>query len=188
MSDFSKFPDFVPFKKIPRLNREILITEKIDGTNASVFITREKEIYAGKRTSWCTPENDNQGFAKWVHENKEELIKLGPGQHFGEWWGNNIQRHYDLEERRFSLFNVNRYHDNRPNCCYVVPILYRGVFSSSAIESTLNDLRKTGSVAAPGFMKAEGIVILHVDSNALFKVTLEKDEKPKQKEGISYEF
>ena len=31
-------PEFKPFPKMPRLNREVLLTEKIDGTNASVFI------------------------------------------------------------------------------------------------------------------------------------------------------
>ena len=31
-------PGFVEFRKIPRLNRDIIITEKIDGTNASIVI------------------------------------------------------------------------------------------------------------------------------------------------------
>ncbi len=38
---------FVPFGKIPRLMRDCVITEKIDGTNASVDVDeaeRDKEI------------------------------------------------------------------------------------------------------------------------------------------------
>lgn len=176
---FKLLPEFEAFKKIPRLNRDIVITEKIDGTNASVLITPEGEIYAGKRTSWCTPEKDNYGWAKWVQANKEELLKLGPGRHFGEWWGNGIQRNYGLAEKRFSLFNVARYGVDRPACCGVVPVLYSGVFSSAAIESSLNQLRTAGSVVVPGWMKPEGIVIFHSASGQLFKVTCENDEKPK---------
>lgn len=36
--------DFEPFGKIPRLNRDIVITEKIDGTNAAIVITPYFEI------------------------------------------------------------------------------------------------------------------------------------------------
>lgn len=36
--------EFQPWPKIARLNREITITEKIDGTNAAVIITEEGEV------------------------------------------------------------------------------------------------------------------------------------------------
>src|ERR1700743_312939 len=105
--------EFEAFGKIPRLTREIVITEKIDGTNAQVYIYRDKngdlQMRAGSRTRWITPEDDNFGFARWVHENKEHLLKLGKGQHFGEWWGLGIQRCYNLREKRFSLFNTLRW-------------------------------------------------------------------------------
>lgn len=35
---------FQPWPKTPRLFREIVVTEKIDGTNAQVFIFPAKEI------------------------------------------------------------------------------------------------------------------------------------------------
>ena len=35
------------------------------------------------------------------------------------------------------------------------------------------------SVAAPGFMKPEGVVVFHTAGNLGFKKTLEKDEVPK---------
>lgn len=176
---FKLQPVFEAFRKIPRLNREIVITEKLDGTNASIMVTDEGEIYAGKRTSWCTPEKDNYGFAKWVYANKDELIKLGPGRHFGEWWGNGIQRNYGLAEKRFSLFNVERYGVNRPTNCHVVPVLYRGPFDGDAIKQCVDQLRTSGSLAVPGWMKPEGIVVFHTASSSLYKVTCENDEKPK---------
>jgi hypothetical protein len=172
-------PEFQAFKKIPRLNRDIVITEKIDGTNACVYVTDQGEIYAGKRTSWCTPEKDNYGFAKWVEENKTELLKLGPGRHFGEWYGRGINRNYGLQERRFALFNTSRIGLGGPNCVSFVPVLYSGLFNSDAIATALNTLRCNGSIAVQGWMKPEGIVIYHVAAGALFKVTLENDEKPK---------
>jgi hypothetical protein len=59
-------PEFQPFPKLARLSREMTITEKIDGTNAQVFVTEEGQVFAGSRTRWVTPENDNYGFAAWV--------------------------------------------------------------------------------------------------------------------------
>lgn len=171
--------DFVPFPSISRLSRDIIVTEKLDGTNASIHITEEGEILAGSRTRWITPEDDNYGFAKWVQANKEDLLTLGPGTHFGEWWGQKIQRAYDLKEKRFSLFNTSRWGETRPACCGVVPILYQGPFETDKILEALEDLRVNGSKAAPGFMKPEGVVIFHTAANMMFKKTLEKDESGK---------
>ena len=182
--------DFVAFPKIPRLSREVIVTEKIDGTNASVLIVENESdehgtavaprIYAGSRTRWITPEDDNFGFAKWVRQNAEELVKLGPGHHFGEWWGVGIQRHYDLSERRFSLFNTLRWNEETlPKCCSVVPVLYRGEFDTNKIDMALQRLALDGSLAAPGFMKPEGVVVFHTAGNLLFKKTCEHDDEPK---------
>ena len=171
--------DFVAFPKMPRLRREVLITEKIDGTNAQVFIGEDGEVRAGSRSRWITPQDDNFGFAAWVRDHADELRQLGPGRHFGEWWGAGIQRRYGLAEKRFSLFNVSRWGDERPTCCHVVPVLWRGLFSTDAVEITLDSLRDFGSEAAPGFMKPEGIVVFHIAGNVGFKRTLEKDDEPK---------
>src|SRR5438105_3732245 len=102
-------PAFEEFPKIARLSRDCIVTEKIDGTNAQIFITEDGTIHFGSRSRWITPENDNYGFARWATEHKEDLLKLGPGRHFGEWWGCGIQRGYGLKEKRFSLFNVMRW-------------------------------------------------------------------------------
>lgn len=197
--------EFVGFQKIARLKREAVITEKLDGTNACVHIVdlpdsevmptdtpivsvrgtgtdgaHTRLIYAGSRTRWITPQQDNYGFAGWVERNADELYKLGPGSHFGEWWGAGIQRRYGQSEKKFSLFNTARWTpETLPACCSVVPVLYQGVFSSNAVEDCLEKLRTQGSVAAPGFERPEGVVVYLAAARHLFKVTLENDGVPK---------
>jgi hypothetical protein len=170
-------PEFQPFPKLSRLSRTITVTEKIDGTNAQVVVTPEGEVFAASRTRYITPEDDNAGFARWVKEHEEELRQLGPGQHFGEWWGQGIQRRYDLHEKRFSLFNTDRWGAaiDRPPCCHVVPVLYCGAFDTGEIDRQLGGLKWSGSVAAPGFMQPEGIVVFHHASRQCFKKTLGGD-------------
>jgi hypothetical protein len=190
---------FAEFPKMARLSRECIITEKIDGTNAQILITEDGQMLVGSRTRWITPEQDNMGFARWAMEHRWELLQLGPGRHFGEWWGQGIQRKYGMSEKRWSLFNVARWclhgetpqtiptgdprivktQDMLPPCCHLVPVLYRGEFSTVFAEWTLTDLAKGGSKAAPGFMKPEGIVVFHIAGNVGFKKTLEKDDVPK---------
>lgn len=178
--------EFKEFPKIARLNREVIITEKIDGTNAAVVISDDgTTIAAQSRSRLITVKDDNHGFARWVLEHHEELLKLGPGHHFGEWWGSGIQRGYGLTEKRFSLFNVSRWSDPavRPACCHVVPVIVRGQpqDSFSVAYKALEELKQQGSFAAPGFMKPEGIVAFHVQGNLMFKATIEKDEEWKGK-------
>lgn len=229
-------PEFIKYPKMARLSREIVITEKIDGTNAQILIQpihrdvladiswsptnsatvmAVKDIpdsgsptgvnpeyrlamYAGSRSRFLTRQTDNFGFAKWVQEHAEELWALGEGRHFGEWWGSGIQRGYGLPkgEKRFSLFNVQRWFDQHtlnpglkctdvmemaPACCHVVPVLLllRGIMGDNSPEIILNWLRENGSYASPGFMKPEGIVVWHTAGNVGFKKTIEGDEKPK---------
>ena len=179
--------EFVTFDKIPRLSRDCVITEKIDGTNAQILITVDGTLYAGSRSRWIvTPdvpiEDDNHGFGRWALDHKEELIVgLGIGRHFGEWWGAGIQRRYGMKEKRFSLFNTSVWSDEavRPKCCGVVPVLYQGPFDTVLIDDCMNRLKREGSLAAPGFMNPEGIVIYHTAARQYFKKTIEKDESPK---------
>jgi len=171
--------EFQGFPKMARLSREIIITEKIDGTNAQICIGEDGSFQAGSRTRWIVPEDDNFGFARWAYDNMDELLELGPGRHFGEWWGQGIQRKYGVERKVFSLFNVSRWGDARPACCDVVPTLYRGVFSQAAVVEALDRLRANGSFASPGFMNPEGVIVYHVAAGIGFKKTLEKDDEPK---------
>ena len=185
--------EFKSFGKIPRYSRDCVITEKIDGTNASVWIvdlrvdevpddTRIIDKYgilAGSRKRFITLGNDNFGFAKWVDEHALELIHLGTGAHSGEWWGPGIQRRYGIAEKRFSLFNTHRWEENRPGCCSVVPVIDRGPFGTAMVEAAMSSLEDVGSLASPGFMRPEGIVIYHTAGNVLFKKTFEDDDGKK---------
>lgn len=180
---------FVPWPSISRLFRSCVITEKIDGTNAAIGIvwdsatdgfvvyaqSRKKLIYPGKTT-------DNAGFATWVEANRESLIvDLGEGLHFGEWWGQGIQRNYGMAEKHFSLFNTSRWKNAEfvtPNLS-CVPVLHEGTFDTVVAGAALAALKKSGSVAAPGFMNPEGIVVFHVAANLCFKVTIDGDDASK---------
>lgn len=194
--------EFKTFPKIPRLSRDVVVTEKIDGSNAQIAIYHRYEItnladgirmdddwviFAGSRSRWLQrgKTTDNYGFAEWVGENFQELIKLGPGHHFGEWWGAGIQRNYGLKGKIFSLFNTGRWgftdasEEHPPACCGVVPLLYEGPFSESAINVVLESLEFHGSRAAPGFMDPEGVVIYHTAAKQHFKKLLKNDLLPK---------
>lgn len=175
--------EFKEFRKIPRLNREVVITEKIDGTNGCVVIGEDGSVTAQSRSRIITPAADNFGFAAWVAAHADELQMLGPGYHYGEWWGLGIQRNYGQTVKRFSLFNVSRWTPEtaRPLCCDVVPVLYRGMSLNDGANVALQDLREHGSTAAPGFMKPEGIIAYHTAGNLYFKATLEKDDEHKGK-------
>lgn len=171
--------DFISFPKIARYSRQVIVTEKIDGANGCIAIAADGTFKVGSRNGWLDDSTgDNMGFGSWALAHKEELMELGPGRHFGEWWGHGIQRGYGLPagERRFSLFNVARWESKRPACCGVVPVIGRWPgLEALDVREVMADLWRSGSRAAPGFMKPEGIVIFHAEGNVGFKKTFEKD-------------
>lgn len=188
---------FEKWKSIPRLNKEVIITEKIDGTNAQIHIVDEETarlygghelpitpidrrdgmyMYVASRKRYITPDDDNFGFAKWCQDNSEELFKLGPGRHYGEWWGCGIQRTYDLSERRLSMFNP-KWMDEGPSVVHTVPIINHGTNGiDDMVEMAMSALKKHGSYAAPGFMDPEGVIVYHTAANQMFKTTFDFDE------------
>ena len=195
--------DFIPYPKTPRLKRDVVITEKIDGTNAQIVITLEPRwrwprgmfvaskfvddqvavMRVGSRSRWIAPGKftDNFGFAAWCLANAEELFKLGEGTHFGEWYGQGIQRGYGLDHRRFALFNTARWgahNPGTPKCCEVVPV-FRGAGSLAEVDDVLAEFMTNGSMAVPGWPTPEGICVYHSASKQTFKVLIENDEMPK---------
>lgn len=150
-----KASDYPKFRPIPRLHRQVVITEKIDGTNGLVEVTKTEEttffvdgdvnnpgtavsiwsdetqththytVRAGSRNRWLTADSDNFGFASWVRDNAVELTELGEGRHYGEWFGKGIQSGYGLDEKRFALFNTKRWLDIRDP---QIDDLYRATF------------------------------------------------------------
>ena len=169
------YNEFIAWPKIPRYeNDSVIITEKIDGTNACIAIHNDGTYHVQSRNKIITPSDDNAGFARWVEENKEEVMKLGPGYHYGEWWGGKIQRGYDVE-KQFSLFNSGRWtKENLPACIGVVPILYIGKIYPEVIDHYKAVLQEEGSRAAPGYMKPEGFCIYYTQSKIYQKVIIDK--------------
>lgn len=166
---------FIAWPKIPRYeNDSVIITEKIDGTNACIAIHNDGTYHVQSRKNIITPEKDNAGFARWVENNIENVMKLGPGYHYGEWWGGNIQRGYGVE-KRFSLFNSGRWNtENLPLNIHVVPILYQGKLIPEIVQQISEQLLSTGSVAVPNWMKPEGFCIYYTQSKIYQKVILDK--------------
>lgn len=204
--------EFTEWPKTKRLFRDVVVTEKLDGTNSAIHISTVPYIpafggfppgsysvivdgvryvvTAQSRKRIITPgkTTDNYGFAAWVYEHATEIVRLlGEGLHFGEWWGRGIQRNYGMEDRRFSLFNAERYdHLNHDDAAIfdgsrlsTVAVLYSGTFAEAAICQALTDLGDYGSVAAPGFMNPEGICIYHTQTRNVFKVTLDNNDAGK---------
>lgn len=189
--------DFQTFPSITRLSRDMVITEKLDGCNAQILVAEDGGVRVGSRNRWLTVDNDHFGFAAWAQEHRDALVQgLGPGRHYGEWWGHKIQHGYGLKERRFSLFNVLRWCPGEdtaplvaspnplepakprtrvPACCHVVPVLYVGPFDTAKVDILLIDLKLYGSRAVPGWTQPEGVVVCHVPSRTLFKKTLGGD-------------
>lgn len=190
---------FKAWPKTPRLFKDMVVTEKIDGTNACVVVRLLPEeecgvaaggddgnvvvignepyygVYAQSRNRLITPEKDNAGFAAWVQENAAGLVEtLGEGYHYGEWYGQGIQRKYGLDHRRFALFNVNRYGEldlsSVPNL-ETVPVLFEGEFDTEHVMEVYHGLMAHGSYAVPGYTNPEGVVVFHSASQQVYKVT-----------------
>jgi len=169
--------EFKEFPKLYRINRQWVAGEKIDGSNGCIAIADDGvTITVQSRNRIITPEQDNAGMARWVKANYEDLLKLGPGYHYGEWMGQGIQRGYGLKEKRFYLFNSFRWAEpeSRPNCCHVVPVLAKGTDVMAVLLEAQIALSE-GSVAVPGFDRPEGIVLFHEPSHHLYKWTFDGD-------------
>lgn len=193
--------EFEKFPSLTRFSQGWTITEKIDGTNAQVAIFPESakaatgkevvnvngfSIYAGSRSRWLSLEKDNFGFARYVHDNAEQLVNLGVGRHYGEWFGSGIQRTYGLTggDKRLALFNVLRDYDFSvlPDNVSKVPYFYLDEYLEdpyAVASNVLVTLRAMGSSQVPGFMDPEGIVLFHRKSGTAFKKTFDYDDKGK---------
>jgi hypothetical protein len=165
--------EFKAWPKIPRATGEkVTITEKIDGTNACIVIQDGAITGVQSRKRFITPEDDNYGFAAWVAENEQELLKLEDGYHYGEWAGLGIQKNpHNLASKKFFLFNTFRWNDqnpNKPQCCEVVPILYQGVLADDDIDRVLFKLKEIS--VQEGYV-AEGIIVYYQNTKRYEKYT-----------------
>lgn len=178
-----------------RFHKGLYVTEKIDGTNGCIAIGYGKVVAQSRKRS-ITPDNDNYGFAKWVHDNAGVLEDtLGIGYHYGEWYGEGIQKNpLGIKGRHFGLFNA--WHWNRPELrdsldmvpgLTVVPTLFDGTKFDADIMTLpriMADLRDFGSaVEGSKFGTPEGIIVWHRGTNTRYKILLENDNRHKFQQG-----
>jgi hypothetical protein len=132
----------------------------MDGTNGQILVTKDGDIFIGSRARWLSEKEDNHGFYKWVVE-RQDYIKdnVPPGRYYGEFVGKGIQRGYGLDIKRFYLFSTySSFEDGEENGFYQVPVLSMTTNLHEAARDA-EYLYAAGSVAVPGFMKPEGVVV-----------------------------
>lgn len=134
--------EFAKWPKTPRTNNNnVVITEKMDGTNACIVIRGGEIVAIQSRNRFIKPGDDNMGFAHWVSQNAEALVELGDGYHFGEWCGPGIQKNpHMLEQKEFYLFNVFRPAETLPDIVKQVRVLYQGPFTDEVLNTTMSEL------------------------------------------------
>lgn len=191
MSEFQEFPKITRFYE-----QDVVVSEKIDGTNGLIWIGEIKRMSiqtghmipeigmkVGSRSRWIDKKDDNYGFAKWAQENEEDLMKLGPGYHYGEWWGQGIQRKYGMKQKVFSLFNSFRWKDSavRPQCCDVVPVLYSGPVTPGMISTFSTPYGASAAARKYGveFLNPEGYMMYFTKSGTYFKAPFKNRREEK---------
>lgn len=148
-------------------------------------VWRVMGVYAQSRNRLIRPgkATDNAGFAGWVSQNAAQLVELlNPGLHYGEWWGQGIQRNYGLKEKRFSLFNTHAHrgiYERSNGLLRSVPVLYQGPNQGARVEEAMQYLAEYGSEAETGFANPEGVCVYHSASKQVTKVTFEHDNTGK---------
>jgi hypothetical protein len=116
-----KFPKIGQLKAAAKWAREFLPegerkvtyegTVKLHGTNAGVHIDHDGAITCQSRNRVITPEDDNAGFAAWIHGSADILAwlsmqRLVDTTFYGEWCGGNIMQGTALNklEKHWVLF------------------------------------------------------------------------------------
>lgn len=197
------FGQFKSWGSTTRENKNKTITEKIDGTNACI-VAQDGKVTAQSRKRIITPDDDNYGFAKWVYDNAGALLDtLGYGYHYGEWYGEGIQKNpLGIEGKRFALFHATKYTESngfdleRVDGLETVPLLHHGQCDVWTIPNIMQDLETYGSkikgaktekiyTGIPGLddteyvyeksAKAEGIIIWNNETRTRTKMLLEDD-------------
>lgn len=171
--------------------------------NGNVIIVEREEtetyfaVAAQSRKRLISPQDDNYGFARWVHENAHALVEvLGEGRHFGEWWGSGIQRGYGLKngEKYFSLFNVSRWNEKDEDIDQLLPhgkaelakvpqlrtvplLATTETFDTEHVNWILSLLESEGSQAVDHHWDAEGVIVYHTASGQVYKAFCNDDPK-----------
>lgn len=110
--DENQEPIFNRAALLPTLSYEGTI--KVHGTNASILLTKD-DFYCQSREQVITPEKDNAGFARFVHElplESFEILRSNFNQEkvaiYGEWAGKGIQKGVAISQvdKAFFVFGV----------------------------------------------------------------------------------
>jgi len=162
---------FIKWAKIQRLHKaEMVITQKMNGTNGQILFEDNGDFMIGSRNRWLSVHKDNFGFYNWAHEHITELFEIfGPGRHYGEWAGPGIQNGEGLKERVFFSFNPFLEKPDTINWINVesIPLLYYGHWDDSQRDIAMQKLCEDGSqvsriyfpLGQNCFIEPEGIVI-----------------------------
>lgn len=153
---------------------ECFIFPKIDGTNASVWITNG-ELQAGSRTRKLSLESDNAGFYGWVlkQDNLLNYLTENPTHRlYGEWLvPHSLKTYKESAWRKFYVFDIIcdssedtthiKYNDYKPllekhEIDFIPPI---AVIRNSNYEQLVNQMMKNDFLIEDGKGYGEGIVI-----------------------------
>ena len=155
----------------------ITATEKLDGTNACIIVQAGEIVGVQSRNRMIEVGDDNFGFALWVDNNKDDIVKLGEGYHYGEWYGEGIQKNpHMIEGKRFALFNTHRPQDSLPACVELVPVLYSGVYlGQHHVDDLMSNLSDAYKVKGNG-SKPEGIILYFHQHRQSLKYTFNNNK------------
>lgn len=186
---------FIKWPSTPRFHKYLTITEKIDGTNACIRIL-DGTVSAQSRKRVITPDDDNFGFAKWVHDNAGALTDvMGYGVHFGEWFGEGIQKNpLGIEGKRFAHFSPWKFNDEQKEritesgLVEFVPVLFEGQADIYTIPNVMQDLDLYGTRVAGAtkvangydweldeMARAEGVIVWQRETQQKYKILLDND-------------
>jgi hypothetical protein len=184
LDDADTMGEFKKWSSTPRWHNGLTITEKIDGTNACIVIYNG-EVKAQSRKRIITPDDDNFGFARWVYDNAGALMDtLGYGYHYGEWFGEGIQKNpLGIEGKRFALFHATKYTASngydleQVDNLETVPLLHHGQATIWTIPDVVGSLaRGSKVVGADVDAEAEGIIVWHKETRVKYKILLTNDD------------
>ncbi len=175
MSEHIKFP------KIPRVEKvEVIITEKLDGTNALIYIDDNGDMKFGSRNRWLTEDSDNHGFYTFCMKNKDMLARLGRGYHYGEFIGSGIARQYGFTngERKLYMFDARLVDRELGDNIKVVPILKQATLHDMTGLFDLRDYINPSTTVRESTInkdtRMEGVMIFLTHLNKYIKVIYDK--------------
>lgn len=182
MIDYPLMIDEIPhrsFPKIPRVNNvNVIITEKLDGTNGVIWVSEDKQHFKfGSRNKWVGyGKDDNAGFYQFCMDNVDLLERLDPGYHYGEFVGPGIQSNkYGLTEKMFYFFDTrlkNRFEDSK--VLHTVPLV-----AVCDLRDIPQFLPLQGTKSAIGNTTVEGYMLFIPEAMKYIKCVYEKNRGEK---------